>query len=323
MKNYSNYDPRKVVITVDKNVTLARIFDDNNEVVSKGVVKCSPEDTFDFELGSKLALTRALEAMKSKQEWVVVNRKPCDGDYVRIVDPCFTFNEKGDILRVTRADDWRVFIKASDHPRYESNVSVSSHGKDFQWCYLFGYVEVVEPANPEPPKNSDINWVVVKRRAEAGDFIRLKCDSFSFNKVGDILRVAKSYDGGTVVKVRAEDHPRNEWACLRYGGKYLWNYLNFEFEVVDPLPKKPEFRKITRLPKSGDYMRVLASLYSFDTPDRYLKIDHVCIRDGRVSCVNVHSDDHPGALAQNKRCGVGWNYTPGFLGDEVEFYEKV
>lgn len=55
-----------------------RITARNNEDNLSAYADCSPEDTFDFETGSKLALSRLLEIMKNKHIQV--------GEYVRITD---------------------------------------------------------------------------------------------------------------------------------------------------------------------------------------------------------------------------------------------
>ena len=65
-KYFELYDYNKIVITTDGNKTLARLYE-NNEVIRTAEAKCSPEDTFDFETGAKLAFERL---MKKKDEFV-------------------------------------------------------------------------------------------------------------------------------------------------------------------------------------------------------------------------------------------------------------
>lgn len=55
-----------------------RVIARNNEDNLSAYADCSPEDTFDFEIGAKLALSRLLEAMKHKPINV--------GEFVRITD---------------------------------------------------------------------------------------------------------------------------------------------------------------------------------------------------------------------------------------------
>ena len=65
-KYFELYDYNKIVITTDGNKTLARLYE-NNEVVRTAEAKCSPEDTFDFETGAKLAFEQLME---KKDEFV-------------------------------------------------------------------------------------------------------------------------------------------------------------------------------------------------------------------------------------------------------------
>lgn len=49
----------KIVITVEGNTTLARLYKDG-KVVKSAEAKCSPEDTFDFKVGANLAYNRLM-----------------------------------------------------------------------------------------------------------------------------------------------------------------------------------------------------------------------------------------------------------------------
>lgn len=54
---------QKIVITTDGAETLARLYD-GDKVVKKAVAKCSPDDTFDFNVGAKLAFERLMNEQK-------------------------------------------------------------------------------------------------------------------------------------------------------------------------------------------------------------------------------------------------------------------
>lgn len=66
---------QKIVITTDGNETLARLYD-GKKVVKTATAKCSPDDTFDFETGAKLAFSKLMnnhdigEAMRKFAEAV-------------------------------------------------------------------------------------------------------------------------------------------------------------------------------------------------------------------------------------------------------------
>lgn len=70
-------NPGKIVITTDGRSTTAKLYQ-HGEPTRKAVAKCSPEDTFDFAIGAKLALARLIDA---------VNNPPIQvGDLVRVVN---------------------------------------------------------------------------------------------------------------------------------------------------------------------------------------------------------------------------------------------
>lgn len=52
-----NKSTQKLIITVNGAETLARLYE-GNKVIKSATAKCSPDDTFDFEKGAKLAIDR-------------------------------------------------------------------------------------------------------------------------------------------------------------------------------------------------------------------------------------------------------------------------
>lgn len=57
-------EEEKIVITREGKKTIAKYYV-NGEVMEKGLARCCPEDTFDFEIGTWLAVFRMFEAMKN------------------------------------------------------------------------------------------------------------------------------------------------------------------------------------------------------------------------------------------------------------------
>lgn len=80
----------------------------------------------------------------------------------------------------------------------------------------------------------DEKWRVVDRPAKVGDHIRLVTTCFTFNNIGDILRVDEKGDG--IIGVKAKNHPCNTGA----GRDYIWWYSNDMYEVVEPIEEKNE-----------------------------------------------------------------------------------
>ena len=78
-------NPSKITITTDGRITTAKLYR-HEEPTLKAVATCSPEDTFDFATGAKLALDRLIDA---------VNNPPIQvGDTVRVVNTgkCYRAN---------------------------------------------------------------------------------------------------------------------------------------------------------------------------------------------------------------------------------------
>ena len=72
----------KIVITTDGKTTTANLYDGKN-VVKTTTAKCSPDDTFDFETGAKIAFDRLINVPEEKP---LLNTKICivKGDYMFI-----------------------------------------------------------------------------------------------------------------------------------------------------------------------------------------------------------------------------------------------
>lgn len=96
---------KKVVIYIDKedpNIVVAKdVF-----MGEKAIAKCSPDDTFDFRVGAKIAMERLLSMMDIEEKALV--KKPKIGDFV-------IGNEKANRYGVTRQDTiWKVEIPVSE-----------------------------------------------------------------------------------------------------------------------------------------------------------------------------------------------------------------
>ncbi len=93
-KELEPVNEKKIVITLDGNKTLARLYEGNN-VIKSAVAKCSPEDEFDFETGARIAFDR------------LVGEKPVDkpkyynGKVVCVDTICPSVLTKGRIYTVT------------------------------------------------------------------------------------------------------------------------------------------------------------------------------------------------------------------------------
>ncbi len=64
---YSAKSENKILITVDGDKTLARLYE-NNKIIKTAEARCYPEDEFDFETGAKLAFERLFDNVDKARE---------------------------------------------------------------------------------------------------------------------------------------------------------------------------------------------------------------------------------------------------------------
>lgn len=108
---------------------------------------------------------------------------------------------------------------------YPYKVDCSESGKGCVWCE----VERLAPKKEETPHEStdDTEWRVVKRKPKIGDYIRLVNTDFTFDKVGDILKV-DSLGIDSTVYVLGKNHKRHTG-----DPNMLWIYLKNRYEIVE------------------------------------------------------------------------------------------
>lgn len=205
----SEFEPvneQKIVITTDGKITTAKLYE-GSKVIKTAEAKCNPEDTFDFNVGARLAFDRL--SVKYKK-----------GDKVKIVkNTCNHFSKIGNIITLT--DIWRI------------------DGNEVKWNYKesCGYI-TEDDVEPYVESETTDGWRVVNRPAKKGDYIRLVTKVFTFDKIGDILKVY-SVDGCVQVADRDCPHRTGE-----YDPDYLWNYAKYQYEVVERVYKPGDKVKI-------------------------------------------------------------------------------
>jgi hypothetical protein len=192
----------KIVITHDAKTTTATLYreDGSKEVAT---AKCCPEDTFDFNVGAKLAMERLMKKVEPVEEWRVVNRKPKIGDFIRLKYATYSFDKDGDIHTVHRVHEHYLEIHQNDY----SSPDAHRDDRAWTWTYTNDNYEVVErvtttePKKPEPPKyftgkaiciREDICWwtkgkiyefVDGRTTDDEGDFRRYTCNQYNFNQI--------------------------------------------------------------------------------------------------------------------------------------------
>lgn len=136
-----------------KNKVTAILKDDNGNYIRHVNAVCSPDDTFDYEIGKQIALSRLFPKLEVVRE---VKRQAEAGEYVKAVEPGavpkdngIDVYKKGDILKIIQGGSCSVFKEG-----------MSEDGK----CYfLFPYEYVVlenyKPEIEDKPLEVIINGV--------------------------------------------------------------------------------------------------------------------------------------------------------------------
>ena len=101
-----SFGRKKIVITTDGTETLARLYEEN-KLVKTATAKCSPEDTFDFVTGARIAFIHLFE----ERETEAVKPRIEVGKYYKCVDPILPC--KG-IIKVTAKDGTEYSYVAVD-----------------------------------------------------------------------------------------------------------------------------------------------------------------------------------------------------------------
>lgn len=197
-------NPEEIHITRKGNEVHA-VLKSGGQVVDRAKAVCSPDDEFDFWIGSSLAFSRLIahtcENTKADPE----------PEYVEIMGDsgalhCF---EVGDVCKVIERLDEYVCVEGI-------------HNKEQQIVI-----------------NDDIKPIkVVKRAAKAGEYIMLVDCLFSFNEIGDVLKVSDHESNYALVS--PINHLKKTDIYSNAAADGYWNYPDCEYVVLEGYepPKK-------------------------------------------------------------------------------------
>lgn len=255
-----------------------------NEVIAldkrtgkKSIAKCSPEDTFDFNVGAKLAFERLMN-----NGVIEVKRRAKKGEYVKIVDAeCSYGNYKnGDILQIVGYTYGYV--------RYGHNPGEVLY--DHEYVVLEGYKPDKEGKPKEPHKfkvgdivkgnsKSDEKYVVTNSNMTRGKVTRVSND-------GDTITIEvlehknMTFSAGEEYGVKSKCFDLVEEAQKLYNGKII-------FTKGDKMFKTGHIYEV----KDG---RIHSCDGSFPTGDPFKDIEDV-------------KDYFTGNLDGNRKRKIGWS----------------
>lgn len=194
-------DNHKIVITSNGSETLARLYEDD-KVIKTATAKCSPDDTFDFETGAKIAFDRLTEN-KLTDKWRVVNRPAKEGDFICLKkSPTnYSFNKDGDILKVAKTVATTCMVRDDEHPRATNMRKKADH----LWCYLREEYEVIEPIDAPEEKPKYYNGKIVCTKCRNKDYTvgkvyevvngKIKDDEGNIRPANKSLKTPYDYNG--------------------------------------------------------------------------------------------------------------------------------
>lgn len=158
-------------ITVKDNKTIGVLKKDGKVINQKEAI-CNSLDTFDFETGARLVVDRLF-----KDEVREVKRQAKVGEYIKLTEKWYSFNEIGDVLKVESVFNCQLAcVFGKNHPR-------NTNKSERKWPYRPGQYVVLE--NYEPPKKAL--------------FLELRWGKFSYGKLGMETKL-KDVDG-TILRV--------------------------------------------------------------------------------------------------------------------------
>lgn len=183
-----------IVIYTKANETIATL-KQGKEVIKTAKAKCNPSDTFDFEIGAKLAFERLL----GEDELVEKSTFDWDGfKQGKFAVHCDTEEKAKAFLK--ECDEhgivWCTETKISDQKEsrwdiYKQNTSYGCDSYGGLMFGTFGGISKIDYATSKPAVKE------VKRPAKVGEWIKIidawPCPDKQSYKTGDIFRVTKTY----------------------------------------------------------------------------------------------------------------------------------
>lgn len=230
------------------------IYRKDNEVVAldkqtgkKAIAKCSPEDTFDFNVGAKLAFDRLMNSDKNTTVFrncvKEVKRLAKVGEYVKIVNAVSSYGnyKNGDILKIV--DDAYGYARYGHHP----GEALYNH----EYVILEGYKPEKE-GEPKEPHKFKVGDIV-----KGNNPVRY-CFTDDDMTRGKVTKVSKD---GKYISVEILEHKRGSTG----------EFSNLESKYFDLVEETPKLYNGKIIFTKGDGMFKTGHIYE--------------VKDGRINTV--------------------------------------
>lgn len=257
------------------------IYRKGNEVIAldkrtgkKAIAKCSPEDTFDFNIGAKLAFDRLMNGVKE------VKRRAKKGEYVKIVDAFLPYGhyKNGDILQIV--DDTHGYAIYGHKP----NEALY----DEEYVVLEGYNpdKHGEPKEPRKFKVGDM----VKGNSKSDSRYNITNSDMTMGKITEVS------EDGKFIDVEILEHKR-DCGCVS-------KYYNLESKYFDLVEESPKLYNGKIIFTEGD--SIFKSGHIYEVKDGRMR--HELVPTGEpLKDIEDVKDYFTGDWDENRKRKIGWS----------------
>lgn len=190
--------PYRITIECDGDTTTAKMVI-NGKTVKTATAKRNPDDKANWRIGAQTAFDR-LWAKQEKQEGKKQDGGFKIGDRVVANEKSHYEGKHGRIVSIQHSKDTDFCRIGVEFDEYVYGHDCSGNAKPGHgWWVGFWAICHEKPSKPEVRE--------MKRRAKAGEYIKLVKIRYSFDELGQILRVDGYNPYFDQVFVRSENHP--------------------------------------------------------------------------------------------------------------------
>lgn len=286
--NNFTFDERSLKYDEHENIVIYR---KGNEVVAldkrtgkKAIAKCSPEDTFDFNIGAKLAFDRLMNSNKNTtvlgNGFKEVKRHAKVGEYVKIIDAeCLHGNYKnGDILQIVDGAYGRV--------RYGHNLGEFLHDKEYVVLEGYNPDNHGEPKEPHKFKVGDM----VKGNSKSDSRYNITNSDMTMGKITEVS------EDGKFIDVEILEHKR-DCGCVS-------KYYNLESKYFDLVEESPKLYNGKIIFTEGD--SIFKSGHIYEVKDGRMR--HELVPTGEpLKDIEDVKDYFTGDWDENRKRKIGWS----------------
>ncbi|HWT74342.1 MAG TPA: hypothetical protein VN258_06445 [Mobilitalea sp.] len=300
----------QTIVIYHKDLETIASLKSGKKVIRSASAKCNPADTYDFEVGAKLAINRLLgvpvdsrkvkEAVKSISSYRIVKQDKYEaGDKVKVrEDLASVVDTKGaGVMEEMHCQAGKIVTITSVYKNYPCKFNIDAD----TWTWSTDMIEgkVIE----NTIKATQFDWSAFK----SGKFA-VHCNAEEkareFLKECDVQGI-KWCSG----KASSETH----WKSYKEKTIYTFSFgtlgycdiggladLTNHYTIIDYIPTKPAVKEVSRKAKAGEYVKIVNSQYTPTSKIKYengdilkiTRVDDLGARYGEGSCEWLYHDEY-------------------------------